>query len=268
MLILCYGITKSGSTLAFELIKGMLESIGHPQIRLPDGAVQPGHPVNFIEPVERQVLRRVLAAVADRWIAAKTHFPISDETFLHLERLHEQDRIRVIASYRDPREIGLSLMDAGVQARAQGLKEFAEFRDWEFTTRIVRRRMGHFQKWAALRGALRLNYDVVAFSPDEAIDKIEEYLGVHCDPKCAKDHAFERAFTQKNKARPNRAVEELSPEQYQALTAAFSEILSAIDDDSLYARLREDVLRRARRERRKSGRSKETTLPTKRIHPR
>ena len=93
MLILCYGITKSGSTLAFELIKGMLESAGHPQVRLSDGSVHPGQVVNFLEPVDRGTLKRLLAEIGDRWIAVKTHSPITNETFGHLERLRRGGQI-------------------------------------------------------------------------------------------------------------------------------------------------------------------------------
>jgi hypothetical protein len=261
MLILCFGITKSGSTLAFELIKGMLESIGHPQNRLPDGPVKREHPVNFVEPVDRETLRDLLAAVGDRWLAVKSHSPIGDGTFVYLERLQEQGRVRVVVSYRDPRELCLSLMDAGVQARALGMKEFSEFNDLDFTARVVRRKFGHFRKWGALRGALRLDYDVVAFSPQNAIESLERHFGIRCDRKWAKEHAFERAFTQKNKAKRNRAIEEFSPELYEALTAAFADILDFVEDDSWYAARREEVLSLAKLERQKSrGPNKENRM--------
>jgi hypothetical protein len=234
MLILCYGITKSGSTLAFELIKGMLESVGHRQVRLPDGLVRPEQKVNFVEPLDRDALDQLLAAIGDRWIAVKTHSPITNETFGYLERLLREDRIRVCATYRDPRELCLSLLDAGVHARKVGIKEFSEFTDMEIATRIVGRKLDAFRRWGALRGALRLEYNTVAFSPDAASDSIERWLSIQGDREQAKEHAFVKAFTQRNKAKRNRAVEELSPGQYAALTGQFSEFLERGSEQSWY----------------------------------
>src|ERR1044072_2240512 len=131
MLILCYGITKSGSTLAFELIKGMLESAGHTQQRLSDAAVNPGHRVNYVQPLDRRRLNLLLAEIGERWIAGKTHAGFNDPLFPSLEQRARADKLRIMASYRDPRDICLSLIDAAVKSRAQGKKEFSEVTDLE-----------------------------------------------------------------------------------------------------------------------------------------
>jgi hypothetical protein len=129
MLVLCYGLTKSGSTLAFELIKAMLNSAGHAQERLPDGPVNPGHRVNYVQPLNRQRLNDILSAVGDRWIAVKTHAGIADPMFTYLEKLQRERRIQVVVSYRDPRDICLAMLDAGSAARTAGVKEFSEITD-------------------------------------------------------------------------------------------------------------------------------------------
>ncbi|HKO18626.1 MAG TPA: sulfotransferase domain-containing protein [Acidobacteriaceae bacterium] len=249
MLILCYGITKSGSTLAFELIKGMLETAGHPQLRLPDGVVRPEQIVNFIEPVDQEGLQRLLAAIGERWIAVKNHSPITDQIFRYLERLQREGLVRITASYRDPRDICLSLLDAAVQARVLGTKEFSEFTDLKIAVRIMKRKLAAFRRWGALKGALRLDYDTVAFSPDRAIDQIERFLGITSDRERAKQYAFNEASTQMNKGKRHRAVEELSPEDYAWLTAAFSEFLERANDDSWYAELRRQIRSGARAQR-------------------
>src|SRR6476661_3839031 len=68
MLVLCYGITKSGSTLTFELIKGVLETSGNPQQRLPDGPVNPDHRINYVQPLNRKRLKELVSAVGESWI--------------------------------------------------------------------------------------------------------------------------------------------------------------------------------------------------------
>ena len=107
MVILCYGQTKSGSTLAFELLKGVLDSAGHKQHRLPDGPVDAGSAVNYVEALTRKKLNDIASAVGDRWIAVKTHSGIADPLFPYVERLQVDGRLHLVVSYRDPRDICL-----------------------------------------------------------------------------------------------------------------------------------------------------------------
>jgi len=245
MLVLCYGITKSGSTLAFELVKGILESVGHRQTRLPDVLVTPDHSVNFVQQIDRDKLEPLLEVATDRWIAVKTHARLRDPVFPYLEELQSQRRVQVVASYRDPREICLSLIDAGDHARSRGRKAFSEFAQLEDAVPAVLRQIENFRRWGALNGTLRLGYDLVAFAPDEAIDRIERSLGIRCDHEHAKQHAFAEAFTQKNKAQRQRAKEELSEEQYARLTEIFSDFIQSVceaDDETWFSTLREQIL--------------------------
>lgn len=263
MLVLCYGITKSGSTLAFELVKGMLKSIGHEQVRLSEGLVKAGHAINFVQQIDRKKLDDLLALVGDRWVAVKTHAGIRDPVFPYLEELQAKRLIQIIASYRDPREICLSLTDAGAHARAHNRKAFSEFTDIESAVPGVLRQIGKFQRWGAVRGTLRLDYDLVAFSTDDAIDRIEERLGIACDRAYAKRYAFNEAFTQKNKAKRHRAKEDLSKERYAALTATFADFLENVcehQNESWFANAREEILTNPAPEKVRTRR-KEGSLP-------
>jgi Sulfotransferase domain len=249
MLILCYGITKSGSTLTFELIKGMLHSIGQEQYRLPSELVTARHKINFLESVNKGTIKRLVAAIPnDRMIAVKTHQSINPATFLLLEELQAERKVQVVASYRDPRDICLSLLDAGNSARARGTKPFSEYTDLASTVLPVQRQLLRFQKWASIRGALRLDYELVAFSPDRAIDAIEHAIGIQCDHSQAKRHAFDDAFTQKNKAVMRRHAEELTEQQAQELLRAFGKFIQHVctkNDDRWLAAFRERFLANA-----------------------
>src|SRR5262245_54082063 len=106
MLILCYGIPKSGSTLAFELANGMLATVGWKPKKLPATLVSPGHSVNFLEKVDVRVIDNLLAAVPPGgYLCIKTHAKLDRKTFRHLEELQAQRKVQIIASYRDPRDI-------------------------------------------------------------------------------------------------------------------------------------------------------------------
>jgi hypothetical protein len=249
MLVLCYGITKSGSTLTFELVKGMLESAGHPQVRLPDHAVNPGHRVNYIQPITNRRLDDLCTTVGDQLIAVKTHAALLDPVFQQAEDLQRRGQLQVIASWRDPRDICLSLVDAGKSARVSGRREFSLMTDVHVAAYEVMSQIQKFIKWAALEGTLTLEYDTVAFSPEAAIDRIESILGITCDRDQAMRYAFEEAFTQKNKGERNRFQNELNEDEKLALEKRFQIFLQRMyegDAVQWFAQEREDILRRCR----------------------
>jgi len=245
MLVLCYGIPKSGSTLAFELVKGVLESVGHRQERLPDGPVNRHRRMNFLEPVDESRVKTLIAAIGQRSIAVKTHSGMSDALFPFLENLQAARQVQIIASYRDPRDICLSLVDAGVKARAKGRKEFSETVDIASAVPRVVAQIAKFRKWASVRGALRLDYDTVAFATDTAIDQIEKSLGIVSDRARAKEHAFTDAFTQRNKAKRKRFEEELTEAQKKELTAKFAPFIRNVcegKNDQWFLNYRQELL--------------------------
>jgi hypothetical protein len=230
MLVLCYGLTKSGSTLTFELIKGLLETAGHAQDRLPDGVVNPGHRVNYAQPLTRKKLDEILSAIGERWIAVKTHSGIADPLFTYVEKLQREKTLQLVVSYRDPRDICLSMLDAGERARASGVKEFSEITDLAVAEARVSEQIDKFFKWAAVPGALLLSYEMVAFEPETAMDRIESCLSLRADRARAKQYAFEEAFTQKNKAQRNRFLGELTVQQRVDLEKTFETFISNFID--------------------------------------
>jgi hypothetical protein len=198
-------------------------------------------------------LKDLLDAVGDRWIAVKTHAGFPDPMLPYVEDLQRRRRLQVIASYRDPRDICLSLIDAGTRSRAHGVKEFSEIRDIESAVPVVLEQIVKFRKWASVRDTLRLDYDEVAFAPDRAIDRIERRLGIACDREKAKQYAFEEAFTQKNKAQRYRALTELSDEQNAELMEAFAEFIWNVCeacDEIWYERFRAQLLARVKKQKR------------------
>jgi hypothetical protein len=139
------------------------------------------------------------------------------------------------------------MIDAGERARAQGKSEFSEISDLKSAIPRVLEQIEKFNKWAAVAGTLRLDYDLVAFSPDRALDLIEKCMGITADRAQAKSHAFENAFTQMNKGRPNRAREELNIEQYALATQAFADFIRNVcegDGDVWLASIRSGMLAR------------------------
>jgi hypothetical protein len=249
MLIISYGIPKSGSTLTFELINGMLKTIGHAQKRLPDGLVSPGHNINFLEKITPAAVTNLVEAVPEGgYICIKTHARLEPPAFLHLEELQKQKKVQIVASFRDPRDICLSLMDAGARAREKGLKAFSECTDLASVLPKVQRSLTTFRIWGAIDGTLRLPYELVAFTPNRAVSEMEKAFGFSCDREAAKRHAFKDAFTQKNKAVENRHQTDLTPEEAGHLAQVFDKFLRRVmrkNDDEWFSLFRPHFLNKA-----------------------
>jgi hypothetical protein len=234
MIVISYGIPKSGSTLAFELLRGMLRTAGFEQDAIYNdvrdvSAVNPDRAKNFISTITQEKLQDIVDRVGpDRIIALKTHSDFPDDMFEWLEAAQAERKLQVIASYRDPRDICLSLMDSGRRSREKGKQAFSGIEDLGRAAEKVKKRIRDFRKWAALRGSLRLNYDTVAFEPDTAIDAIDSVLNIKSDHARAKEYAFDEAHTLKNKAKRARYLDEMDDEQKRTMQETFGRFINRV----------------------------------------
>ena len=252
MLILCYGMPKSGSTLAFELVRGMLRDAGYPQDvfindhRHADDLQGTGLGIrNFAKNLSEKKIAEIASEIGpDRKIAVKTHSAMPAGTFGLLEEMQQKGEIQIVASYRDPREMCLSLLDAARKNTRDGTNAFGGKADLETAAQGVERRIRDFREWASVKGALRLDYDTTAFLPDNAMDKIEPVFGFTCDRAAVKQYAYKEAYTQKNKARRAR-YKELSPEQNAELMDRFGDFIRRVcdlDDQSWFDECRAEMM--------------------------
>ncbi|HVU22437.1 MAG TPA: hypothetical protein VHE09_17025 [Rhizomicrobium sp.] len=238
MLVLCYGIPKSGSTLAFELVRTALKNAGFGQKTFVNDArdlegADAGLPGlrNFINDVDRAKVEGLIAKIGPKnKVAVKTHSPFPDEDFDWLEKAQTSGDLQVFASYRDPREICLSLMDAARKARKRGFDAFNGIEELHKAQRNVEKRIDEFRKWAALKGTVRLGYDITAFESDRALDLIEKTLQIECDRVEVKDYVFYEAPTQRNKATKGRHTE-LSADDNADMLDKFGAFIRRVCED-------------------------------------
>jgi len=225
VLVLCYGIQKSGSTLAFEMIAASLASAGFAQDFVRNDRARATR--NFVSHIGREKIAALIEEIGpERRIAVKTHSGFPPRLSSWLEELMARGNLRVVATHRDPRDACLSLLDAAAKSRAAGTKDFAGIVTLDDAADYIERRIAVFERWAALKGTLALDYETVAFAPDAALDAIERTLGIKCDRPAVLRHAFEDARTLKNKARPARHRDELSAEDRDRLTARFGDFIA------------------------------------------
>jgi Sulfotransferase domain len=254
MLIISYGIPKSGSTLAYELVRGMLLNAGHSQdLENKDRrGVQPLErrmKRNFSGQMGRAEIAALLEQIGpDSRIAVKTHAWFEEESYSWIDALCEKGEVLVIASCRDPRDICLSLLDAAGRARDAGTAAFANVRDMEHAAKKVKHRVNDFRIWASFRNAVRLDYEDVAFDTVKAIDKIERALGIVCNREEVLRYALEDAVTLKNKAKSHRHKEEMTEAQRQILDEHFRAFLRNVverDDQVWFDKMREKLLKQS-----------------------
>jgi hypothetical protein len=219
MLVLSYGITKSGSTFAFELCKGLLEHSGFVQRRLT--CVAQSENVNFIDYITVPWLEQAIDEVGRDVIAVKTHTNLRHNERTFLQSAWERGAAKVHVCYRDPRDIALSLLDAGVAARNDGQQAFSEIRSLDDAAGEIGKQLVKCRNWLSLDGAVRLNYDKVAFAPALALSKMVADLGLPSlageDERTIIGHIHENAFTQKNKAVARRHLVELTEDESEKL---------------------------------------------------
>lgn len=219
-LFISYGLTKSGSTLAFQLTSVALEQAGFAQPRLTVPGLVVAPRINAIEHVnaeQARLLRAELAAIGHP-VVVKTHTR-PDPALAEMVRAG-QALLHVVL--RDPRDIALSMLDNGRQSRARGKPAFAEFHTLADTFRGLDDQLETFARWAALPGAQVLRYDMLAFDTQRAAQAILTHLNLPGDARAIAQEVLTNRFTQRNVARPGRHRDEMSEADSAAFRARYA----------------------------------------------
>jgi hypothetical protein len=237
MIIFSYGITKSGSTLLFELTKVILNNSGYKQRKLPDTVVESGHKINFINIVTIESINKLLKEVRDdEIIVVKTHSFLDFDTQIYLEYLALSRKIKIHASYRNPFDISLSMIDHGNRSRIEGHREFSNFHKVEDTLIAIKQSLSSFRKWSSISGSLRFEYEDVAFDTDKAFDMLIRDLAINIDnvnKESIYDEVFNRSFTQKNKAIKKRYLKEMTDADIELISNKFKDYLYSMYEGSI-----------------------------------
>ncbi len=238
MLYFSYGIRKSGSTLAFELTKGLLEALGHPQERL-DLPFFTDRRVNFLNGKQTEAFDESMATQIEnalepgRILAIKTHGAPSPYLIAMLQDGNSLGH----ANIRDPRDNTLSLVDAGRRARNRGRGAFMNVDSVASAMATVKNQMSIHQSWVSQPGVLASTYDEVAFHSEAFLLRLGAQLGYSQSelPDLAKlaDQVKEKAFTQFNKGVPKRHRNDLSLQQTVFMTHFFRKELNTYLNDWL-----------------------------------
>ncbi|MEM1265788.1 MAG: hypothetical protein AAGI50_07200 [Pseudomonadota bacterium] len=225
-LFFSYGMTKCGSTLAFQIARVALVQAGFPQpiVELPNMKSQPR--INFLAQTSAECLAAIDRSLDDLGhpIAFKTHARPSDEAVRRVQR----GRARAHGAYRDVRDMALSMLDAGVQARAKGRPAFSEIETLEDAVAGIDTQLDTLTAWFELPDVRAMPYARTAFATEEAAADVLDQLGIDGDPQKIAVQVHEREHTQLNKARPDRhkaEMDEATQAMFRARYAPFYALL-------------------------------------------
>ena len=227
MIVIAYGVEKSGSTLGFEMAKAVLSLNGFEQVRLPDELVNtPPLEINQFGPCTAERIASLIEYTKDTWIVVKTHHPPQIPAIELLEHIDAGDA-KIQVSYREPRGHVLAMLD-WYRERTEGRERVDTL---EAAVKLLQRRLGNLRRWGSFP-SLKLQYDEFAFDRVRGPKIIAEHLGVTVDPEevwAIVNHAS----TKRNVARPHRYRTEMSARDLADVEAAFSEYLRLTDDHDL-----------------------------------
>lgn len=215
-----YGLTKSGSTLAFQLARVALLRAGHPQPKLTVPGLIVAKKINAIQhvtPAQADALWDELAQLAGP-VVLKTHTQVDPAVAGMIARGRAVAHIVL----RDPRDVALSMLDNARLNRRVGRPAFTELQTLEDCARAIENQIEILRGWATLPGALILTYDEVAFDTPSAAASIAAQLGIPCDPQAVAKEVIDTCFTQFNKGLRDRHRDEMDPETSQAFRRRFA----------------------------------------------
>jgi hypothetical protein len=214
-------------TLALQVAARRAARRGHGPAILPPELGASGLGVPFVQTLDPAVLPRLIEAAGPRLLLIKTHAAPSDAWISAYRGFAAQGLARVHVNHRDPRDICLALLDAARISRERGASEFTEFATLEAAMAGVQRYLAEAARWDGLPNVLHLHYETCAFRTDAAIDLLKADLGVECRNDLVRHYALRLAYTQRNKAAPNRHRDELDERDVARLTEAFLPYLRA-----------------------------------------
>jgi hypothetical protein len=233
VIVVSFGINRSGSTLAFEMAKAVLELNGYPQQRLEDDLVTEGHHINFIRQWTDAKLARLLEATEGSCLVIKTHGgPFALSPAKVCEAL-DAGELLIHVVFRDPRDTIVSLLEHDVHQRQRRSDDptWREIRSVDAAIRRVGDRLEALRHWGSYP-SLKLQYERFAFDRITGPQLIADDLGLPVDPDEVWEMMRDR-FTQRNVGRTRRYKTDLWPAEITRIERAFPLFLELVAGNDL-----------------------------------
>jgi len=144
-----YGMTKSASSFVYQLEEQIFKLSEYNLVKIPFGIRGNKAPENYVEPITDEKIREILDWLpANAVTVIKTHGAPST---LACE-LVNQGKAFASATYRDPRDIAVSLADHGSRSREKGIADFANFIHPFDALQEIKNQLKRLNPWLNLTG--------------------------------------------------------------------------------------------------------------------
>ncbi len=175
MIYICYGITKSASTFLYQLTEELFSAAGYTvcRIRRP----KRGDRENYYDQITAPLIDKIERRAKGRAVVLKTHGRLDPA----VARYIEDGRVKACATYRDPREIAMSMADNGARSRELGILPFSEIVKPEDALPSIDLQIAYLAEWLAVPGVETFSYNEVCFSTCNALRRIRDQIGVTVD---------------------------------------------------------------------------------------
>jgi len=177
MIYICYGMTKSASTLLYQLTEEVFRASGRRAPRLGPPFRSRLSVDNYFDRIDGPLVDRIKSSLNHDDIVLKTHGPLADDI---ADRIASGD-ILASASLRDPREIALSMIDHGARSRRWGDLEFSECATPQDCLPSIDYQVETLRQWAAIPRVETFSYNRICFDMAGTAQRLCAQFGVDAD---------------------------------------------------------------------------------------
>jgi len=242
MLIICAGMQKSGSAYFYNVINDLLVASGYVDAREIKqqhnlANIMKGPNNNIGRPSLMKLLPLIRVSEHAGTFLIKTHE--GPTTGVHL--LSKMEKIRIIYSYRDPRDVLLSAIDHGQRLIEHGKTHtFANMVEFDEAARNVLQWLRIWKQYQDMDQALSLKYETMMEHPLATVAQIQKHLSIHVGIESQKNILWKysrdndeaiREGMHFNKAITYRYKTEMTREEQDSCKNIFGAYLRAMDYD-------------------------------------
>lgn len=171
-----YGMTKSASSFVYQLEEQIIKLSKYNLARVPREIRGNKAPENYVEPITDQKVQEILDWLPENTVTViKTHGAPSQLAC----DLVNQGKAFASATYRDPRDIAISLVDHGRRSREKGIADFANFVQPIDALPEIKNQLKRLDPWLKLSGCTAFSYDAIRNTPDKVVKTILDQIGLH-----------------------------------------------------------------------------------------
>lgn len=168
-----YGMTKSASSFVYQLEEQIFKLSNYDLMKVPPEIRGNRAPENYVEPITDEKVREILDWLPENAVTViKTHGAPSK---LACDLVNE-GKAYASATFRDPRDIAVSLADHGARSREKGIADFANFVRPIDALPEIKNQLNRLNPWLALPRCRAFSYDDIRSRPEKIVEDVLEQV--------------------------------------------------------------------------------------------